>query len=141
MLCGLLGIDQVAAQELFGFRISLVRGAPMQTWEYTVLILEMWEESRAEDRQLAGREDILTELGSAGWELVTVVPLTLGSSRGSETTHERWVFKRPANANGVATATAEATIEHDPQPGELRGARPLTGMKEIVSPKRDADDC
>jgi hypothetical protein len=87
----------------------------MQTWEYHVLMLA----ARASDEQ---RDELVNKLGAASWELVAIVALSLSASpaEAGTTTHERWVFKRPAliegNMPSQATMTAVA-LEDPPRSG------------------------
>jgi hypothetical protein len=110
-------------------------------WEYTVLTLDLWTESSEYGRQLAERDTLLAELGIAGWELVTVVPLVLdGMTEASGTTHERWVFKRAVNANGGRSSVAHATVEPEQAVSSDSPDTPsLLGMKEIPNPERNDD--
>jgi hypothetical protein len=114
----------------------------MQAWEYTVRTFDIQPEAEGEHDGNAERDSLIAELGAAGWELVTVVPLTLAAStRTAGTTHERWVFKRSITSSGAYPAVAQATAEREHSAtGDPGDTPPLTGMKEIPNPQRKDQD-
>jgi hypothetical protein len=73
-----------------------------RTVEYTDLIrsgTKISDWTYAEDGQDIGKQDLvvkLRELGDAGWELVSAIPLSAATGDfGGLTSHVLWTFKRP----------------------------------------------
>ena len=71
----------------------------MQCWDYKVLVRWMYHTGKLEwnDAELRGKssEQVLSDAGSEGWELVSVV--NLGESSEEPGTHSvlHYVMKRP----------------------------------------------
>jgi hypothetical protein len=103
----------------------------MQSWEYTAITFEIVSGPDSSEGLNPERHGMLDELGADGWELVTVVPLVLGTTHASpKTTHERWVFKRPTGADGAKqTATTVAETQEQTERSSL------IAMKEIPNPQ------
>jgi hypothetical protein len=77
----------------------------MQSWEYTAITFEIQRDPGDLNRE---RNRLIDELGADGWELLTVLPLALGTvPASSKTTHERWGFKRPIGDNGFDQAVTK----------------------------------
>jgi hypothetical protein len=107
----------------------------MQAWEYTVATFDIQTETAGQRDEHADRDGMIAELGAHGWELVTVVPLVLSTETSSATTtHERWIFKRLVNPNGLHHAAVESSKSQ-----EQADKPPLSVMKEIPSPHEGND--
>jgi hypothetical protein len=107
----------------------------MQSWQYTAITFEIQPDRSSRKDLNPERDGLLDELGADGWELVTVVPLALGTiPASSNTTHERWVFKRPTGTDSFNQAATKVT-----EAQEQTEKSSLTAVKEIPEPSAGKD--
>jgi hypothetical protein len=69
----------------------------MQKWEYKIISCQRSYGLFSHGEWDVEVENMLPQLGEAGWELVNVIPESTawGDNNAGTTTEEKWIFKRP----------------------------------------------